>query len=92
MLHLYSDLEDFNNTVIRITFNPDEDVNVNDVNVPIIIVNDSINEATEQVFISQLQLISSVNPSSVDLTTRLATLCRIIDDDSKWNNVIVYPL
>ena len=92
MLHLYSELEDFNNTVIRITFAPDENRTVNDVNVPIAIVNDSINEATEQVFISQLQLISSVNPGSVDLTTRLATLCRIIDDDCKWNNVIVYPL
>ena len=85
-------MADFNNTVIRITFAPDEDMNVNDVNVPIIVVNDSINEATEQVFISMLQLISSVNPDSVDLTTRLATLCRIIDDDCKWNNVIVYPL
>ena len=78
--------------MIRITLAPDEDEVVNDVAASIAIVNDFINEATEQVFVAQLQLISSVNPGSVDLTTRLATLCRIIDDDSKWNNVIVYPL
>ena len=78
--------------MIRIIFAPDEDRDVNDVAAPIAIVNDLINEATEQVFVVQLQLISSVNPGSVDLTTRQASLCRIIDDDSKWNNVIVYPL
>ena len=37
-------------TVIRITFDPDEDEggNVNDVAAPIAIVDDLINEATEQ--------------------------------------------
>ena len=90
-MHL-SDLEDFNNTVIRITFAADAGT-FNDVKIaPIAIVDDLINEATEQVFIAQLRLISSVNPGSVDLTIQLATLCRITDDDSKWNNVIVYPL
>ena len=80
--------------MIRITFAPDESetVTFNDVNVPIAIVNDLINEAIEQVFVVQLQLISSVNPGSIDLTTRQASLCRIIDDDRKCNNVIVYPL
>ena len=73
--------------MIRITLAPDEDEVVNDVAAPIAIVNDLINEATEQVFIAQLRLISSVNPGTVDLTMRLATLCRIIDDDSKWNNM-----
>ena len=82
-MYLYSDLADFNNTVIRITFAPDEDGNVNDVAAPIPIVNDLINEATEQVFVAQLQLISSVNRGSVDLSTRLTSLCRISDDDSK---------
>ena len=76
--------------MIRITFAPDEDKDVNDVATLIAIVDDLINEAIEQVFVVQLQLISSENPDSVDLTTRLATLCWIIDDDSKWNNVIVY--
>ena len=92
MLHLYSDLADFNNTVIRITFAPDEDANIEDVDAPIAIVDDLINEAKEQVFVSQLKLIGSLNPGSVNLTTRAATLCRIIDNDGKWNSVIVYPL
>ena len=86
---IHSDLVDFNNTVIRITFFPDENV-FNDVNVPIAIVDDPVNEATEQVFIVQLQLISSVNPGLVDLTTRQASLCRIVDDDRKWNSVVVH--
>ena len=78
--------------MIRITFHPDEDQNDNERAAPIAIIDDLINEATEQVFVVQLQLISSVNPGSIDLTTRQASLCRISDDDSKWNNVIVYPL
>ena len=71
--------------MIRIIFAPDEDENriVNDVAAPIAIVDDLINEAIEQVFVVQLQLISSVNPGSIDLTVRQASLCRIIDDDSK---------
>ena len=75
--------------MIRITFAPDEDEegNVNNMAAPIAIVDDFINEATEQVFVVQLQLNSSVNPDSIDLTTRQASLCRIIDDDSKWNNM-----
>ena len=92
MLHLHSDLKDFNNTVITLTFAPDEDEVVNNVAVPIAIFNDLVNEATEQVFIAQLRLNSSVNPGSIDLSTRQASLCRIIDDDRKWNSVILYPL
>ena len=70
--------------MIRITFEPDENRDVNDVATPISIVDDLIDEATEQVFVVQLQLNSSVNPGSIDLTTRQTCLCRIIDDDSKW--------
>ena len=80
-MHGYLDLADFNNTVIRIIFAPDEDGVVNDVNVPIAIVDDLVSEAIEQVFIVQLQLISSVSPGSVDLTMRQASLCRIISGD-----------
>ena len=89
-----SDLADFNSTVIRIMFAPDEDEveNVNVAAAPIAIVDDLINEATEQVFVVMLQLISSANPGSIDLTVRQVSLCRILDDDGKWNNVIVYPL
>ena len=52
-----------------------------DFPVTIGIINDAINEATEQVFVVQLQLISSVSQSSVDLAIRPSSLCRIIDND-----------
>ena len=69
--------------MIRITFDSDEDAVVNDQNVPILIVDDLVNEASVQSFVVLLQLVSSVTPSLVDLTTRPASLCRIIDNDSK---------
>lgn len=77
------DLSDFNNTVIRVVFEADEDSAVNDVSVPIDIVDDPINEAAEQAFIVQLKLIGSTNPGLADLTERPASLCRIIDNDRK---------
>ena len=68
------DLADFDNTVIRITFEPDENVADNVGAAPIPVVNDLINEADEQVFIVELHLISSTNPVGIDLTTRPASI------------------
>ena len=53
--------------------------------VTIGIVDDAINEATEQVFVVQLHLVSSVSESSVVFTARPSSLCRIIDNDG-WLN------
>ena len=78
------DLNDFNNTVIRVVFEADEDLAVNDMSAPIAIFDDPINEAAEQAFVVQLRLISSTNPLS-DLTERPASLCRIIDNDRKYH-------
>ena len=72
---------DFNNTVIRVTFDPDEDDEDNEQEALIAITNDDIDEAMEQVFIAYLILVESNNPSSVDLSVRASSLCRIIDDD-----------
>ena len=83
-----SDLNDFNNTVIRITFDPDELEDSDERAAPIRIFNDAVNEANEQVFVVQLRLVSSTNPASIGLGTRPASLCRIIDDDSKNNNEV----
>ena len=55
------DLKDFDNTVIRITFIPDENAPDNECAAPIAVVNDAINEADEQVFIVHLHLINSTN-------------------------------
>ena len=54
------------------------------MSAPIFITDDPINEATEQVFVAELLLVSSSNPASVDLTTRPSTLCRIIDNDRRY--------
>ena len=89
-LLVLSDLSDFNNTTIRITFVPDELVNDNERAAPIRIFNDPVNEANEQVFIVQLHLINSTNPESVILDRRPASLCRIIDDDGKCINEVYH--
>ena len=80
-------MNDFNNTVIRVTFEPDENAGDDERAAPIAVVNDPINEADEQVFIVELRLISSTNPAAIDLTTRPASICRIINDDSKPSRV-----
>lgn len=78
------DLQDFNNTIITITFEPDEGAAINEIETPIIIVDDVINEATEQVFVVQLHLINSESPEKAILTERPASLCRIVDNDRKY--------
>ena len=76
------DSNDFKTSSVTIIIPPDEDsLDVVDFSAPIVIVDDATNEASEQVFIVQLQLISSINPRSVDLTRQSASLCRIIDND-----------
>ena len=54
------------------------------MNAPIFVTDDAINEATEQVFVAELRCVSSLDPATVDLTTRPSTLCRIIDNDRKY--------
>ena len=78
-------MNDFNNTNITLIFEPDENavVLVSEMSVPIPIVDDAINEATEQVFIVELRLVSSINPATVDLSKRPSSLCGIIDNDRK---------
>ena len=77
-------MNDFNNTNITLVFEPDEGAEVSEMSAPIFITDDPINEATEQVFVAELLLVSSSNPASVDLTTRPSTLCRIIDNDRRY--------
>ena len=81
-------MSDFDNTTIRITFDPDELDNDDERGAPICIFNDAVNEANEQVFVVQLHLVSATNPGSVKLDTRQASLCRIIDDDRKRNTEV----
>ena len=84
-------MSDFNHTNITVVFEPDEDhsVAVSERSVPILIVGDDINEATEQVFVVDLILISTLDAATVDLTTRPSALCRIIDNDRKYIAIIL---
>ena len=71
--------------MIRIAFDPDENENDDERAAPIPIINDPVNEAGEQVFVVQLRLIDSTNPGAISLNIRAASICRIINDDSKSN-------
>ena len=77
------DLLDFDNTIIRITFDANEDQDDNERDAPVPITNDKVNEAIEQVFVVHLILINSSNPGSINLTRQSTSLCRVVDDDSK---------
>ena len=84
-----SDLNDFNSTPVTLIIPPDEQsLGVVDFPVTIGIVDDAINEATEQVFVVQLQVVNSTSQSSIDLSSRPSSLCRIIDNDGWLNGKI----
>ena len=76
-------MQDFNNSIITITFDADEDAAISEKRAPIPIIDDAINEAIEQYFVVQLSLASSLNPAGVDISSRAASLGRIIDNDRK---------
>lgn len=84
-IFLFKDVADFNNATITITFNPDEDQGQNELNIPVPIFDDCVNEANEQVFVVQLKLVGGANMNSITVS-RQVSLCRIIDDDGKKNH------
>lgn len=87
---IYPDLADFNNTNITLIFEPDEDAVVNNITeqiAPIFVTDDSVNEAIEQVFVAELILVRSLNSATVNLNTRPSTLCCIVDNDSKSQQI-----
>ena len=65
------------------TFFPDEDNPINELMVPITIVDDDIDEAIEQIFVVTLKHKESIREESISLETRNSSLCRIIDNDGK---------
>ena len=78
-------MNDFNNASVTLIFEPDEDgTPMNERGAPIPIVDDAINEATEQVFVVELQFVSSLDSATVDLSVRPSSLCGIIDNDRKY--------
>ena len=70
--------------MVVVTFPADEfGPQINDMPTPIVIFDDEIYEALEEVFIVVLTLENSTNPGGVAIT-RESSLCRIIDDDGLY--------
>ncbi len=76
-------MQDFNPTVLTVTFPADEapSETVFDIDVPIMIINDEIDEA-EQNFIVYFEVIDAINENLI-LSEREVAVCRIVDDDRK---------
>ena len=78
------DHEDFSLDIVTVTFPADEfGGQINDVDAPVVIVDDEINEALEEVFIMVLTLENVTNPDRI-VITRAASLGRIIDNDGGY--------
>lgn len=72
------------------TFQSDEDVPVNEISVPVSIVDDDINEAPEQMFVVILKLVEGINQDRISLENRNSSLCRIVDNDGKHMHAVCY--
>ena len=72
------------------TFQSDEDVPVNEISVPVSIVDDDINEAPEQMFVVILKLVEGINQDRISLENRNSSLCRIVDNDGKHMHAVRY--
>ena len=82
------DLNDFENSAVVVTFQPDQTgPQMNDVDTPVSIVDDDVNEADEQNFVVTLDIESAANKSRVIFSLR-DSLCRIIDNDGEYDDDI----
>ena len=55
----------------------------------IFVTDDAINEAMQQVFIAELMIVGCLDPARVDLTVQPSTLCRILDNDCKYESIVL---
>ena len=80
---LFTDEADFNTTVFEVVFPADEGLNAaTEVDAFISVVDDTIDEIEEQVFVVLLEVVNATNPRLLDLDRNLS-VCRIIDNDRK---------
>ena len=78
---LLTDFNDFNNSVITAIFPADEGLDpITDLNVPIPVFNDNVDEADDQFFIAHLVLVNATNRNLINIT-RAASSCIIVDND-----------
>ena len=78
---LCSDARDFNSTNITAIFRATE--GHSDLNVPIPIFDDDVDEAHRQFFIAHLVLTNAMDKDLIKLGRTVST-CTIIDNDGKW--------
>ena len=78
------DTNDFDNTIKTITFEADEGggTPMNEMTIQVPIVDDPINEATEQDFVVIINVTDTINPP-LTAVTRRSSILRIIDNDRK---------
>ena len=85
-LSLPTDNQDFDTTVLTVTFPADElePAPITSISVPINITDDDINEAEEQLFVVHLTIVEANDLSLIDNEDRNVSIGSIIDNDRKW--------
>ena len=77
----FPDANDFNISTITTIFPSDEiGTVVIDVNVPIPVFYDLIDEASDQFFVAELRVVDGINTSLIRLAQRVSR-CQIVDND-----------
>ena len=75
---------DFNTTSFQVVFPADENRDpISSIPVELNIIDDEINERFQQVFLIGAEVLSAVNPSTIDNTERNVTMGIVLDDDGK---------
>ena len=82
-----ADARDFDTTVLVIKFPADENSSISDIDVPIPITDDPVDEAESQFFYIVLEIANATNLDLVDTDEQTinVALCNIRDDDSKYS-------
>lgn len=80
---MHTDEQDFDATVITISFGADE-LAIVSVPAPISIIDDETNEAEEQFFIAVLRVANAINPSLVKNDQGNVAICTINDNDGNY--------
>ena len=80
----FTDEEDFNTTVFEVVFPADELIDpVGSVDAFISVVDDDINENSEQLFVVVVEAAGAINSRLLSITRNL-TICRLMDNDRKF--------
>ena len=81
----FTDEEDFNTTLFEVVFPADEFIDpVGSVDAFISVVEDDINENSEQLFVAFIEVAGAINSRLLSIT-RNVTICRIMDNDRKFS-------